>query len=107
MVDPGEEPLEAAARELLEETGYRAKEIIYLGKTHPNPAIQGNWIHTYLAPDVFFEGKPAITDSTEQTLVKLVPLESVPSLIAEGRITHSLVVVGFHWLALHHSPSLV
>jgi ADP-ribose pyrophosphatase len=100
MVDPGESPREAAARELLEETGYAATELLFLGRTRPNPAIQDNWIHTFLARDVEFKGEP-VFGGTEQTVVRLAPLEEIPSLIAEGKITHSLVVVGFHLLGLY------
>ena len=99
MVDPGEEPHETAARELFEETGYEAAEVVFLGKTRPNPAIQDNWIHTFLARGVEYRREP-LNDGTEQTRVRLVALESVPALIAGGEISHSLVVVGFHWLAL-------
>jgi len=99
MVDPGETPREAAARELLEETGYAATELLFLGKTRPNPAIQENWIHTFLARGVEFRGEP-VFGGTEQTVVRLAPLAEIPSLISEGKITHALVVVGFHWLAL-------
>src|ERR1043165_6164622 len=99
MVDPGETPREAAARELLEETGYAATELLFLGKTRPNPAIQENWIHTFLARGVEFRGEP-VFGGTEQTVVRLAPLTEIPSLLREGTITHSLVVVGFHWLAL-------
>jgi ADP-ribose pyrophosphatase len=99
MVDEGESPREAAARELLEETGYEASEVVYLGKTRPNPAIQDNWIHTFLARNVEFLQEPTF-DGTEHTVVRLVPLERVPSLIADGTINHALVVVGFYWLGL-------
>lgn len=99
MVDPGETPAETAARELFEETGYEASEVLFLGKTRPNPAIQNNWIHTFLAHGVEYRREP-LNDSTERTRVRLVPLARIPSLIAGGQITHSLVVVGFHWLAL-------
>ncbi|MDT7778887.1 MAG: ADP-ribose pyrophosphatase [Acidobacteriota bacterium] len=99
MVDAGESPREAARRELLEETGYEASEVVFLGKTRPNPAIQNNWIHTFLARGVQFRHEP-VFDGTEQTVVRLFPLEGVPALIAEGKITHSLVVVAFHWLQL-------
>ncbi len=100
MVDEGESPHEAAGRELLEETGYEASEIVYLGKTRPNPAIQDNWIHTFLARGVEFRHEPTF-DTTEHTVVRLVPLERIPSLIADGKINHSLVVVGFYWLGLY------
>jgi 8-oxo-dGTP pyrophosphatase MutT (NUDIX family) len=99
MVDPGEEPRETAARELFEETGYEASEVVFLGKTRPNPAIQDNWIHTYIARGVEHRREP-LNEGTEWTRVRLVPLGLIPSLIAEGAIDHSLVVVGFHWLAL-------
>lgn len=102
MVDPGESPLDAAARELMEETGYAATEVVLLGKTRPNPAIQDNWIHTFLARGAAYRQEPSC-EGTEQTIVRLVPLERIPALIAEGQITHSLVVVGFHLLSLYEN----
>jgi len=103
MVDAGESPQEAAAREMLEETGYAAThEVITLGKVRPNPAIHNNWIHTFLARDVDLRNKPVI-ESTEHTVVRLVPLAQIPQLIASGAINHALVVVGFHWLSLHEA----
>ena len=99
MVDPGEEPPDTAARELFEETGYEAAEVLLLGRTRPNPAIQDNWIHTFLARGVEYRQEP-LNQGTERTRVRLVPLERIPSLIREGTIDHALVVVGFHWLAL-------
>jgi ADP-ribose pyrophosphatase len=99
MVDPGEEPRATAARELFEETGYEAVEVILLGRTRPNPAIQNNWIHTFLARGVEYRQEP-LNQGTERTRVRLETLARIPSLIREGAIDHSLVVVGFHWLAL-------
>ena len=105
MVDEGETPREAAAREMLEETGFAAGEVIALGRTRPNPAIQNNWIHTFLARGAEFRHDP-VFDGTEHTVVRLVPLAGIPSLIADGTITHSLVVVGFHWLSLLREGAL-
>ena len=99
MVDAGESPRDAAARELLEETGYEAGEVTLLGRTRPNPAIQDNWIHTFLARGVEYRCEPE-NAGTEQTVVRLAPLERIPSLIEEGKITHSLVVTGFYLLGL-------
>ncbi len=102
MVDAGESAQDAAARELLEETGYAAasvEEVIALGKVRPNPAIHDNWLHTFLAHSVQLRQTP-VFDSTEHTVVRLVPLADVPALIADGTINHALVVVGFHLLAL-------
>ena len=99
MVDEGESPEEAAARELVEETGYAANEIVALGRTRPNPAIHDNWLHTFLARGARHERDPEF-DRTEHCAVRLVPLADVPALIAEGFITHALVVVAFHRLGL-------
>ncbi|HEV2860781.1 MAG TPA: NUDIX hydrolase [Pyrinomonadaceae bacterium] len=99
MVDPGERPEETAARELLEETGYGGGELTLVGRTRPNPAIQNNWLHTYVARGVRFHAEP-VFQGTEQTVVRLVALEEVPRLIREGAVTHSLVVAAFHLLSL-------
>ncbi|HEX8142484.1 MAG TPA: NUDIX hydrolase [Pyrinomonadaceae bacterium] len=102
MVDEGETPRETAGRELFEETGYEPGEVTWLGKTRPNPAIQNNWIHTFLARDTTFRRAP-VFESTEHTVVRLVPLAQVPALISDGTINHSLVVVGFHFLSLYQA----
>lgn len=51
IVDPGEDPAESALRELREETGWEADHAEPLGWIHPNPALQGNRCHLYLARD--------------------------------------------------------
>ncbi|HEY9285811.1 MAG TPA: NUDIX hydrolase [Pyrinomonadaceae bacterium] len=99
MVDEGETPAAAAARELLEETGYEAAEMIALGRTRPNPAIQDNWQHAFLTRGARFRREPAF-DATEHCAVRLLPLADIPALIAAGVITHSLVIVAFHRLGL-------
>ncbi|VDB00704.1 hypothetical protein S1OALGB6SA_1792 [Olavius algarvensis spirochete endosymbiont] len=48
-VDFGEDERNAATRELLEETGYEAAELIELGSVSPNPAFMANKTYTYLA----------------------------------------------------------
>jgi 8-oxo-dGTP pyrophosphatase MutT (NUDIX family) len=100
MVDAEDpSPLVAARREMIEESGYDSDDVRPLGVIHPNPAIQGNRCHTFIAHDV----RPCVQpkfDSTEETEVALVPLASVPDLIKDGTIGHALVVVAFHWLSL-------
>jgi 8-oxo-dGTP pyrophosphatase MutT (NUDIX family) len=100
LVDPGESPAAAAARELAEETGYAAGELEDLGWVHPNPALFGNRCHTFLASGCRLAG-PARPEDTEEIEVEPTPLARVPELIHSGRITHSLVVAAFArlWLA--------
>ena len=100
MLDPKDDsPLVAARREMVEETGYDSDRVEPLGVIHPNPAIQANRCHTFVARDVTLLHGTSF-DSTEETEVVLAPLAEIPQLIRDGRITHALVVVAFHWLAL-------
>ena len=99
LVDGDEDIKFAANRELLEETGYSPRETIYLGKSRPNPAIQDNWVYHYLAIDCKKTHEPEF-DSTESVATKLVPFEAVKNLIADGKITHSLVIAAFYWHSL-------
>lgn len=102
MVDENEDPELAAKRELLEETGFEAGEIIYLGKSHPNPAIQSNTIFHYLALDCEKTGETNF-DEHESVDTKIFSLEEIPKLIADGKITHALAVTGFYYLWLYEN----
>jgi len=103
MVEPGEDPAVAAARELEEETGYVPGRVVKLGQVHPNPALQSNQCHSYLALDCVktHEGRQ---DAGEDIAVELHPRSAVPGLIQSGTITHSLVVVAFFLEQLRAAP---
>ncbi|MDG2305937.1 MAG: NUDIX hydrolase [Candidatus Binatia bacterium] len=106
MIDPTDaSPQVAAGREMLEETGFGSDDIIPLGSIHPNPAIQANHCHTFLARGAEKRATPSF-DGTEETEVVLEPLTRIPELIRTGLISHALVVVAFHWLELREeAPS--
>jgi len=62
VMEHGETPEEAAERELLEETGYKAEKIEKLGEFSPNPAIMSNKIHFFLAENLSGNGKQCLDD---------------------------------------------
>ena len=95
LVDPGESPAEAAARELLEETGYRAGRLASLGSLNPNPALFGNRCHMEVALDCVPAGEIR-NSATEWTQVELVPLVELRRLVAAGAIDHALVVAALY-----------
>ena len=97
-VEVGEaDPMEAARRELLEETGYEAQTLVPLGSVAPNPAIQNNRCSSYLALNAAPAGGQQL-DAGEDIEVEEVPYSSIPELIGDGTINHGLVVVAFYLL---------
>lgn len=94
MVDADEDPQIAAERELLEETGYKAREVIFLGKSHPNPATHDNLVYHYLARGCE-KVQEVEFDSTESIATSLVSLDDISDMIASEKITHALVVAAF------------
>lgn len=106
LIDPDDpSPIAAAERELLEETGYQAERIVPLGIAHPNPAVQGNRCYSFLAENVRRVAEPRL-DAAEDLTVLKVPLASVPDLLRQGRITHSLMLAAFLWLELGEPGAL-
>jgi len=104
MVDPGESPLEAGRRELLEETGYEPARIEPIGTIESNPAILTNLTHTFLAVGCTKVGEQEL-DSTEELELVKVPASRIDELLRSGEISHSLVAVAFlHW-KLKGSPT--
>jgi len=105
LVEDSDTPEKAAERELLEETGYRASEVVSLGAVHPNPAIQNNQCHTFLAKDVFPVG-PQRQDEREDIEVVLRPVKVIPRLIRDGEITHALVLAAFYRFFMEYRSDL-
>lgn len=91
MVDTGESALEAAKRELLEETGYGGGEWHDLGAVEPNPAIHDNLCHHFVALGV---ERVAELDQGEGEHIEVV-LMSTDDVIAaahSGEIRHALAL---------------
>jgi ADP-ribose pyrophosphatase len=99
MCDPGEDARTAAARELAEETGYTSKVWRKLGVVSPNPAIQNNYLHSFLALHAEKTQEQKL-DGSEIVEVELMPLDKVSEALRTGQIEHALVVAAFAHLAL-------
>lgn len=84
-IDPGEDPLKAAARELLEETGYESTDLELLAKLYPYPSkfTHGNYIvRAKNAKKISAQ----LHDQTESIgAVQLLPVETVKSMQRAGK----------------------
>jgi ADP-ribose pyrophosphatase len=90
--NPGEAPLAAAKRELIEETGYRARRWKMLIRYFASPGFLGEWMQIYLARDIR-EGT-ATPELDEQIEVLRMPLSQAMKMIAEGKIHDGKTLIG-------------
>ena len=91
MVDAGETPLQAAQRELKEETGYGGGRWTSLGAVQPNPAIHSHLCHHFLAQGVT-ENDSQDLGKGEAIAVHLYTIEQVRSAIVNGSLRHVLAI---------------
>ena len=91
MVDDGETPLEAAQRELLEETGYTSNDWTYLGAVEPNPAFHPHLCHHFLAENV-----ERVADLNlgpgEAIEIEVCDIERLKAAVHDGSLRHSLAL---------------
>ena len=99
IVEDGENPLDGAKRELLEETGYASADVVQVGKFYPNPAIQTNAMYCFLALDAEVIGGQELDDG-EDIEVHLVALDKLVEMAKQEKFLHALQVATlFHVLA--------
>ena len=89
--DAEETAEKAARRELREETGFEPGELNYLGHHYPNPGIQDNRMHVYLATGCTRVGEPQL-DTYEDIEVESVDVQEFIQAVEQGRPMHSLML---------------
>lgn len=100
-VEQGETPEDAAARESLEETGWRPGPLTKVGAYAPSNGSSDQIFHIFVADGAVHEGDP--TDAGESERVEWVPVDEVRELIADGQLIDGLSLTGLLWaLALGH-----
>lgn len=104
-LEPGESPLNCAKRELMEETGFCAQELIKLGKIHMIPAYSSEEIHVFIARGL----TPAEQNLDPDEIIEVVtyPFEKAVRMIDEGKITDALTILSIQmaWFYFHGRSS--
>ncbi|MCD7991795.1 MAG: NUDIX hydrolase [Clostridia bacterium] len=94
-IEAGEDPREGAARELSEETGYKAGSLEFLFKIAPNASNCTSYAQCYLARDVYFAAAQNL-DETESLEVVEMDGEEVKRLLREGGFEQAVHVAALY-----------
>src|SRR5215208_4309415 len=95
-VDAGEEPEQAARRELFEETGYRAQRLEHLASVHTSTGRSTEVCHMFRCTAVRDERGPR-PEPTEFIRMVELPLGEALQMVSEGGITDAATVLGLLW----------
>lgn len=92
-VDPDEDPLETAKRELREETGYRANKIEFLSEFLPSPGYSDEVVYLYYAEELQYA--PLAKDEDENFKIYYLSEKEVMELIRNGRLKDGKSIAAF------------
>ena len=95
IVDAGETPAIAAPRELLEETGFHARDWQSIASFFVNPARQTNRVHVFLARGLTRVAEQKL-DDTEDVLCSEASAEQITTMISDGRFSQGLHIASFY-----------
>lgn len=95
-IDKGEKPLPAAKRELLEETGYKAKSWKKILKFYASPGFVAEPMSVYWARGL--TAGPAQPEADEVIEQELIPLSKVVQMVDTGEIRDAKTIAGVLWL---------
>lgn len=95
LVDHGESPIDAAKRELLEETGHVADEWVAVSRMYADPARQTNLVHVFLARNARRTSEQRL-DEGEALSFEMATVQQVQRMIAENEFSNGLHVASFY-----------
>ena len=96
-IEPGERPLAAAKREMIEETGFRARKWTPLTRYYASPGFLGEWMQIYLAEDII-EGTAQPEADEDIELIRM-PLSAAMRLLASNQIHDGKTLIGLSLFA--------
>ncbi|TDO35695.1 ADP-ribose pyrophosphatase YjhB (NUDIX family) [Kribbella sp. VKM Ac-2527] len=99
IVEPGETPIAAAAREVEEETGWRPGPLSELIYSQPGAGIMDAAHHVYRATTATWIGHPV--ERNESDRIEWIPLSDVPGLIQRREIVSAITLVGLQQTLLN------
>ena len=88
-LEPNEDPLTSARRELLEETGYHSDNWRAVGRVESNPAFMNNECHFWLATDAIRTGGQSLDEGEDIAVIELT-LDELHGAIERGEMRNSL-----------------
>jgi len=91
VIDMEESPLDAAQRELMEETGMQSTNWVSLGKCSSNPALMNNHTHLFLATETIQTAEP-IPEKSGPLEVFLVQEEEFLEIIRSEKMDHAIAL---------------
>lgn len=102
-LEPGETPAEAAAREVLEETGWRAGPLTPLARYHPSSGLSDQVFHMFSAAEAEHVGVPV--DQFESERVDWVPWAEVRTAVTGGLVRDGLSLTALLYVLATEVPT--
>lgn len=99
-LEPGEDPAHCAARELAEETGYRAQKIRHLLSFYTAPGYSTELLHLFLAQELTL-GEQSFDDGENIDEVAWFSLDQAHQMVQSGEVVDAKSIIAIEYL-LHH-----